>query len=210
MAAPPQPPWSQALLPLQSPLPPRGEQAPYILSHASAVLSSCRLFFPITSFPRACELRECRVLIDRVGHELSYLEPCERMNEQTNERRCVLTHHGSSALQACAPESAQPLPAAPCPRDWPSRGEITFRDYRMRYRDGTPLVLDGLSLHIQSGQTVGIVGRTGSGEDRLRRCFRVVSARPLGPPVTQHLRRRPPSAASRAADRPCFPLKSLL
>lgn len=41
----------------------------------------------------------------------------------------------------------------------------------MRYRDNTPLVLDSLNLNIQSGQTVGIVGRTGSGEDKLCFCF---------------------------------------
>lgn len=72
---------------------------------------------------------------------------------------------GFCASQACVSESTQPLKVEPCPQDWPSRGEITFKDYHMRYRDNTPLVLDGLNLHIESGQTVGIVGRTGSGED---------------------------------------------
>ena len=55
----------------------------------------------------------------------------------------------------------------------------------MRYRENTPLVLDGLNLNIQSGQTVGIVGRTGSGEDGLPLSFFpvVFFAFPLGLPV---------------------------
>ncbi|GAB5582247.1 ATP-binding cassette sub-family C member 12 isoform X1 [Prionailurus iriomotensis] len=70
-------------------------------------------------------------------------------------------------ILTCVPECAHPLKVETCPCDWPRRGEITFRDYQMRYRDNTPLVLDGLNLSIQSGQTVGIVGRTGSGKSSL-------------------------------------------
>ncbi|CAK6436568.1 unnamed protein product [Pipistrellus nathusii] len=105
------------------------------------------------------------------GLSLSYiiqlsglLQVCVRTGTET-QAKFTSVEMLRAYISACTPESAQPLPAAPCPQDWPSRGEITFRDYGMRYRDGTPLVLQGLSLHIQSGQTVGIVGRTGSGED---------------------------------------------
>lgn len=60
----------------------------------------------------------------------------------------------------------------------------------MRYRDDTPLVLNGLNLNIQSGQTVGIVGRTGSGEDKLWLPFSqvVFFAFPPGMLVISHQR----------------------
>jgi ATP-binding cassette subfamily B protein len=46
------------------------------------------------------------------------------------------------------------------------RGQVDFRDVHFTYRDG-PKVLDGFNLHVPAGQTVAVVGRTGSGKTSL-------------------------------------------
>uniref|UniRef100_A0A9J8AGT6 ATP-binding cassette sub-family C member 5 n=1 Tax=Cyprinus carpio carpio TaxID=630221 RepID=A0A9J8AGT6_CYPCA len=46
-------------------------------------------------------------------------------------------------------------------------GRITFQNVEMRYRDDLPLVLKNLSFSVLPEETVGIVGRTGSGKSSL-------------------------------------------
>jgi ABC-type multidrug transport system fused ATPase/permease subunit len=50
---------------------------------------------------------------------------------------------------------------------WPQTGALVLEDVRMRYRPGLPLALKGVSASIQTGEHVGIVGRTGSGKSSL-------------------------------------------
>eukprot|EP00656_Telonema_subtile_P013916 TRINITY_DN17074_c0_g1_i7.p1 TRINITY_DN17074_c0_g1~~TRINITY_DN17074_c0_g1_i7.p1 ORF type:complete len:460 (-),score=73.76 TRINITY_DN17074_c0_g1_i7:220-1599(-) len=52
-------------------------------------------------------------------------------------------------------------------QSWPANGQIQIRDLRVRYREDLPLVLQGVSLDIPAGSSVGIVGRTGSGKSTL-------------------------------------------
>lgn len=53
------------------------------------------------------------------------------------------------------------------PSSWPSRGAITFDSVSLRYRQGLPLVLDGISFKIRAGEKIGIVGRTGAGKSSI-------------------------------------------
>ncbi|WP_343725358.1 type I secretion system permease/ATPase [Herbaspirillum huttiense] len=57
------------------------------------------------------------------------------------------------------PQSRQALP--------PIKGDVRFEDIRFRYRPDGPPILNGVSLHIQPGQVIGIVGRSGSGKSTL-------------------------------------------
>ncbi|NXU75315.1 MRP3 protein, partial [Oreotrochilus melanogaster] len=63
------------------------------------------------------------------------------------------------------------------PEDWPSKGELEFVNYSVRYRKGLDLVLKGLSLHVHGGEKIGIVGRTGAGKSSMTLClFRILEA----------------------------------
>ncbi|KAJ7457054.1 multidrug resistance-associated ABC transporter [Mycena latifolia] len=61
------------------------------------------------------------------------------------------------------------------PSSWPDRGEVSFKNVEMCYREGLPLVLKDISFDIRPGEKVGIVGRTGAGKSSLLQAlFRMV------------------------------------
>jgi ABC-type multidrug transport system fused ATPase/permease subunit len=62
-------------------------------------------------------------------------------------------------------------------RDWPSKGEIKFENYNVKYRKNTELVLKDINFELKSGEHLGVVGRTGSGKSTITLClFRILEA----------------------------------
>ena len=61
--------------------------------------------------------------------------------------------------------------------NWPQNGKIQFNDYSVKYRPDTEIILSDLNFSIESGNKVGIVGRTGLGKSLITLClFRILEA----------------------------------
>ncbi|KAL2057140.1 hypothetical protein ABVK25_002879 [Lepraria finkii] len=60
-----------------------------------------------------------------------------------------------------------PLHLKDIPDSWPQKGEIVFNEVQMRYREGLPLVLQGLNMTVAGGERIGVVGRTGAGKSSI-------------------------------------------
>lgn len=50
------------------------------------------------------------------------------------------------------------------PINWPTSGQIKFDKVSLNYDKNLPCVLKEISLNINSGEKIGIVGRTGAGK----------------------------------------------
>ena len=83
-------------------------------------------------------------------------------------------HSYATTIKSEAPLTLPPLKP---PISWPERGEVILKDVVMRYRDGLPAALKGMSLQVRAGERVGIgmvpinkidiVGRTGAGKSSI-------------------------------------------
>ncbi|KAE8665478.1 ABC transporter C family member 4 [Hibiscus syriacus] len=69
------------------------------------------------------------------------------------------------------PEAAWHIQDRLPPPNWPAHGNVELKDLQVRYRPSTPLVLKGITLSINGGEKIGVVGRTGSGKSTLIQVF---------------------------------------
>lgn len=89
-----------------------------------------------------------------------------------------------SAVQRVAEYKDLPIEGAPHavaqqepPLCWPQHGALSFDQVEMRYQPHLPPALKSISLEIQPGEKLGIIGRTGSGKSSvILACFRMVEA----------------------------------
>ncbi len=90
--------------------------------------------------------------MDGIGYVLSMSEECqtasERLNEVLDSRPEIADRPGARTLDRC-------------------RGHLEFRGVGFRYPKSEEWILRDLNLVIEPGETVGIVGRTGSGKTTL-------------------------------------------
>ncbi|XP_035692368.1 multidrug resistance-associated protein 5-like isoform X1 [Branchiostoma floridae] len=94
------------------------------------------------------------------------LQLCVRMASETESRfTCVerITHYADNLEQ----EAPEQIKGSDPPESWPDQGVLQFNRYQMRYRESLPLVLKDIQCNIRPRESVGIVGRTGSGKSSL-------------------------------------------
>ena len=64
-------------------------------------------------------------------------------------------------------EQRRSIPTDENSQPWMSKGHVKFRNYSVKYRPDTEVVLKDLNVDIQPGEKIGIVGRTGAGKSTL-------------------------------------------
>ncbi|KAH9031752.1 ABC transporter [Lactarius pseudohatsudake] len=90
-------------------------------------------------------------------------------NDMNSVERIV--HYARDLEQEPPHEIPARKPSAP----WPSNGKLEINEAVLKYRPELPLVLKGLSMSVEGGEKIGIVGRTGAGKSSIMvALFRIV------------------------------------
>ena len=66
-----------------------------------------------------------------------------------------ITHYATEIEQEAPHEVSNKKP----PGEWPAHGRVELKDVFLNYRPGLPPVLKGISMAVEAGEKIGIVGR---------------------------------------------------
>ena len=92
-------------------------------------------------------------------------------NDMISMERCIKYMHIVQEAPSHIPETDDNL----IQENWPQNGEIQFKDFSVKYRPDTEIVLKKINFTINPGEKVGICGRTGSGKSTICLClFRIL------------------------------------
>lgn len=82
-------------------------------------------------------------------------QSAEVENDMNSVERIV---HYSTEIEQEAPHE---IPERTPPAPWPSKGQVTLNSVVLKYRPELPPVLKGMTMTVQGGEKIGIVGRFG-------------------------------------------------
>ncbi|WWD08510.1 hypothetical protein V865_006622 [Kwoniella europaea PYCC6329] len=86
---------------------------------------------------------------------------CAQVELEMNNAERIL--HYTTLPSEPPPYTSQDPPTG----TWPTEGEIIFKNVSLRYSENGPWVLKRLNFHIEAGEKVGVIGRTGAGKSCL-------------------------------------------
>ncbi|MGM9647424.1 MAG: ABC transporter ATP-binding protein [Eubacteriales bacterium] len=104
-------------------------------------------------------------LVEFIGYFTAIVWPIMAISQLIEMRS-----RGKASLNRISALLDAPIDVADAPdvtEPAPLKGDIEFRHLTFRYPGGDLDVLDNVSFHIQAGENVGIIGRTGSGKTTL-------------------------------------------
>ena len=118
------------------------------------------IFYMYDAFKRFSFLTELLISLERCDNYTKVIQEKDRETDEDN--RLLLrekTEHN------------------PKIKSFISKGKINFKNFSVRYRPETPLILKNINLEIKPGEKIGVVGQTGSGKSTLLLClFRILEA----------------------------------